>query len=99
MYWNSRLEHEHLRLVKTFGPKDVVLDVMAGIGPFAIPAAQRGCKVGAAIVCEGSSLEAEYVSPSTMLAHFGACLACSDRTGIAKLESALPALCRSLQTT
>ena len=45
MYWNSRLEHEHLRLVQTFRPTDVVLDVMAGIGPFAVPAAQRGCKV------------------------------------------------------
>ncbi len=45
VYWNSRLEHEHLRLVQTFRPTDVVLDVMAGIGPFAVPAAQRGCKV------------------------------------------------------
>lgn len=46
VYWNSRLEHEHLRLVQTFRPTDIVLDVMAGIGPFAVPAAQRGCKVG-----------------------------------------------------
>lgn len=45
VYWNSRLEHEHLRLVKTFRPTDIVLDVMAGIGPFVVPAAQRHCKV------------------------------------------------------
>ena len=45
VYWNSRLETEHKRLVDSFRPGDVVADVMAGIGPFAVPAAQRGCKV------------------------------------------------------
>lgn len=45
VYWNSRLETEHKRLVDSFKAGEVVLDVMAGIGPFAIPAAQRGCTV------------------------------------------------------
>ena len=45
MYWNSRLEQEHKRLVDTFREGDVVCDVMAGIGPFAVPAAQRCCTV------------------------------------------------------
>lgn len=45
VYWNSRLETEHKRLVDSFGTCHVVADIMAGIGPFAIPAAQRGCKV------------------------------------------------------
>lgn len=45
VYWNSRLEQEHKRLVDTFKPGQVVLDMMAGIGPFAIPAAQKGCMV------------------------------------------------------
>ena len=46
VYWNSRLEREHKHLVDTFKRSDVVVDVMAGIGPFAVPAAQKGCQVG-----------------------------------------------------
>lgn len=45
VYWNSRLEAEHRRLVDTFAKGQVVIDVMAGIGPFAVPAAKRGCTV------------------------------------------------------
>lgn len=46
VFWNSRLEHEHKRLVdKYFKRGQVILDVMAGIGPFAVPAAKSGCVV------------------------------------------------------
>ncbi|WFC98967.1 tRNA (guanine(37)-N(1))-methyltransferase [Malassezia yamatoensis] len=42
VYWNSRLHTEHARLIAQFQPFQVVADVMAGIGPFAVPAAKRG---------------------------------------------------------
>ena len=45
MYWNSRLEAEHRRLVEQFKAGEIIADVMAGIGPFAIPAAQLGNQV------------------------------------------------------
>ena len=45
VYWNSRLEAEHKRLTEGFRRGEVVVDMMAGIGPFAVPAAQQGCTV------------------------------------------------------
>ncbi|KAG0564141.1 hypothetical protein KC19_8G086500 [Ceratodon purpureus] len=45
VYWNSRLEGEHKRLFAQFKPGQIVVDMFAGIGPFAIPAAQQGCVV------------------------------------------------------
>lgn len=42
VYWNSRLEAEHRRLVESFAEGDVLWDMFAGIGPFAVPAARSG---------------------------------------------------------
>ncbi|KAK4180376.1 Met-10+ like-protein-domain-containing protein [Triangularia setosa] len=41
VYWNSKLESEHTRIINFFEPGEVVCDVMAGIGPFALPAGKR----------------------------------------------------------
>lgn len=41
VYWNSRLATEHERLINSFGPGEVVFDVMAGVGPFAVPAGKK----------------------------------------------------------
>lgn len=45
VYWNSRLQSEHKRLVDIFNKNDVICDMFAGVGPFAIPAAKKGCLV------------------------------------------------------
>ncbi|KAL8699644.1 MAG: hypothetical protein Q9224_001322 [Gallowayella concinna] len=41
VYWNSRLNTEHHRLITKFHPGEAVCDVMAGVGPFAVPAAKK----------------------------------------------------------
>lgn len=32
-------------MIDMFKPEDVIVDVMAGVGPFAVPAGRRGCAV------------------------------------------------------
>lgn len=42
VYWNSRLQTEHDRLINTFKQNELVIDVMAGIGPFSCPSGKKG---------------------------------------------------------
>ncbi|KIW07639.1 hypothetical protein, variant [Verruconis gallopava] len=41
VYWNPRLHSEHKRLVSLFSEGEAVCDVMAGVGPFAVPAGRK----------------------------------------------------------
>jgi len=45
VYWNTRLHTEHERLCDLFHEGDAICDVMAGVGPFAVPAGKRKCFV------------------------------------------------------
>ena len=44
VYWNSRLETEHKRLVDSFKANEVICDATSGVGPFSVPAAQKGIR-------------------------------------------------------
>lgn len=45
VYWNSRLQFEHNRLVDLFRAGERICDVFCGVGPFSLPAARKGCVV------------------------------------------------------
>ncbi|KAI0985905.1 hypothetical protein GJ496_010817 [Pomphorhynchus laevis] len=45
VYWNPNLGTERERIVECIKAGDYVYDVFAGVGPFAIPLALRGCNV------------------------------------------------------
>uniref|UniRef100_A0A182IV32 tRNA (guanine(37)-N1)-methyltransferase n=1 Tax=Anopheles atroparvus TaxID=41427 RepID=A0A182IV32_ANOAO len=45
VYWNPRLSTEHEKLVKMLTRNDILYDLYAGVGPFTVPAARKGCTV------------------------------------------------------
>lgn len=47
VYWNTRLHTEHERVCNLFKEGEAICDVMAGVGPFAIPSGKKKCFVWA----------------------------------------------------
>ncbi|EOA89056.1 tRNA(m(1)G37)methyltransferase [Exserohilum turcicum] len=47
VYWNTRLHTEHERLCNMFKEGEAICDVMAGVGPFAVPSGKKKCFVWA----------------------------------------------------
>ncbi|GFY71550.1 hypothetical protein TNIN_220211 [Trichonephila inaurata madagascariensis] len=45
VFWNPRLVNEHSEIVKKAESGDVVYDIFAGVGPFAVPLAKKKCHV------------------------------------------------------
>ncbi|XP_033736255.1 tRNA (guanine(37)-N1)-methyltransferase-like [Pecten maximus] len=45
VYWNSRLGTEHAKIANQLDKKDLMFDVFAGVGPFAVLAGRRGVDV------------------------------------------------------
>ncbi|KAK4461097.1 hypothetical protein QBC42DRAFT_270809 [Cladorrhinum samala] len=79
VYWNSKLETEHFRIASMFNPGEVVCDVMAGIGPFAVPSGKKGVFVWAndknpeSFKCLDAAIKknkvSQYVTPSCSDGH------------------------------
>jgi tRNA (guanine37-N1)-methyltransferase len=47
VYWNTRLNTEHHRMISLFQAGEAVCDVMAGVGPFAVPSGKKNVFVWA----------------------------------------------------
>ncbi|EMC93542.1 hypothetical protein BAUCODRAFT_76373 [Baudoinia panamericana UAMH 10762] len=70
VYWNSRLHTEHHRVVTTFKEGEAVCDVMAGVGPFAVPAGKKGIFVWANDLNPDSYASLQYAVTKNKVAEY-----------------------------
>lgn len=68
VYWNSRLEMEHRRIIHSLKPDDVLADAFCGIGPFALPAAKQK-KCGRVYANDLNPSSVKYLRENAKLNH------------------------------
>ena len=95
VYWNSRLSTEHRRLVERFKEGEAVCDIMAGVGPFAVPAGKRNVFVRANDLNPDSFQGLQYAIQRNKVGNF-VTASCSD--GRDFIQEASKALASSQRT-
>lgn len=70
VYWNPRLNTEHERLISKFQEGEAVCDVMAGVGPFAVPAGKKRVFVSANDLNPDCNIGLKYAIKKNKVADF-----------------------------
>lgn len=70
VYWNPRLNTEHERLIGKFQEGEAVCDVMAGVGPFSVPAGKKRVFVSANDLNPDSNIGLQYAIKKNKIADF-----------------------------
>lgn len=99
VYWNTRLGTEHERVVDKFKPGEAVCDVMAGVGPFAVPAGKRKVFVWANDLNPESYKALEWATDKNKVGQYVKAFCRDGREFIRWATATLPASRRTVMET